>query len=66
MAEVKYQSEGEQIRFQADAIKLSLGGFRWAPGNRLVNRPVFEQLRRENPDVTFLKDVKDAGSLLST
>ena len=66
MAEVKYQSEGDQIRFHPDTIKLSLGGFRWAPGNRLVNRPMFDQLRRENPDVTFVKDVKDSGSLLST
>jgi hypothetical protein len=61
MPEVKYRSEGEQIRFHGDSMKLRLGGFWWMAANRAVNASLFQQLRRDNPDVEFVPADVDAS-----
>ncbi len=54
MPQAKYRKEGDQIKFDSDAVKMRLGGFWIMAANRVVTQMQFEQLKNENPTVEFV------------
>ena len=54
MRQVNFSTQGDQVRFDAHAVKMRLGGYWMMAANRAVSRAELEQLRQENPEIQFV------------
>ena len=52
--QVNFSAQGDQIRFDAHAVKMRLGGYWLMAANRAVTRAELEQLRQDNPEIQFV------------